>query len=94
MRDYELIFIIHPDLDDTATSEIVEKVNGWITGDGGVIVKTELWGKRKLAYAIRKQKEGQYVFIKMQMKNTTGVILERNLRVTEPILRSLITVAE
>jgi small subunit ribosomal protein S6 len=91
MRDYELIFIVHPDLDDTAMNDIVEKVKGWITEAGGTIAKVDLWGKRKMAYAIRKQRDGQYVMIKAQMDPSFGVTLERNLRFSEPVLRFMLS---
>jgi small subunit ribosomal protein S6 len=94
MRDYELVFIVHPDLDDTALKDVVEKVSGWITEAGGIVSKVELWGKRKLAYAIRKQKEGQYVLLHTQMDPTFGATLERNLRFLEPIMRFLLIVVE
>jgi len=91
MREYELVFIVHPDLDDTALKDVVEKVKGWITEAGGVVSKVDFWGKRKLAYAIRKQKEGQYVLINTQMEPTFGATLEHNLRFLEPVMRFLIT---
>jgi small subunit ribosomal protein S6 len=91
MREYELIFIVHPDLDETAFNEVVERVKGWITEAGGVVSKVDFWGRRKLAYAIRKQKEGQYVLMKTQIPPTFGAQLERNLRFLEPVMRFLIT---
>lgn len=91
MRNYELMFIVHPDLDETAMSETVEKVSGWITGSGGTVTKVDLWGKRQLAYPIRKQKDGQYVLIQAQMEPTFGAELERNLRFQEPVMRFLLT---
>jgi len=94
MREYELIFIVHPDLDETATNEIVERVKGWITEAGGSISKTDPWGKRKLAYPIRKQNEGQYFFILAQMAPSFVAELERNLRFLEPVMRFLITIVE
>jgi small subunit ribosomal protein S6 len=90
MREYELVFIVHPDLDDTALKDVVEKVSGWITEAGGNVSKVDLWGKRKLAYSIRKQKEGQYVLLKTQMEPTFGTTLERNLRFLEPVMRFLL----
>lgn len=87
MRDYELIFIIHPDLDETAVTDTVSRVRGWITDGGGEIAKTDLWGKRKLAYPIRKQKEGQYVFIETHMDPKLCAVVERNLRFLEPVMR-------
>ena len=94
MREYELVFIVHPDLDDTALKEVIEKVSGWITDAGGSVSKIDLWGKRRMAYAIRKQKEGQYVLLKTQMEPTFGATLERNLRFLEPVMRFLLTTGE
>jgi len=92
MRDYELVFIVHPDLDDNAIAEIVEKVKGWITESGGAVVKEERWGKRRLAYPIRKQREGQYLFMQLQLSPAAAGTLGRNLRFLEPVMRFLITV--
>ena len=94
MREYELVFIIHPDLDETSTNEVVERVKGWISEAGGTIDKVDPWGKRKLAYPIRKQNEGQYFLLTAQMAPTFIPELERNLRFVEPIMRFLITVIE
>jgi len=94
MREYELVFIVHPDLDETATNDIVERVKGWITEAGGTIDKVDPWGKRKLAYPIRKQNEGQYFLLNTQMAPTFIAELERNLRFVEPIMRFLITAVE
>lgn len=94
MREYELVFIVHPDLDDTALTDLVDKVKGWITEAGGSIAKADIWGKKKLAYAIRKQKEGYYVFLRTQMNPTFCATLERNLRFSEPVLRFLLVSAE
>lgn len=87
MRDYELMFIVHPDLDETAFNEVVERVRGWITTAGGQIQKVDVWGKRKLAYTIRKVNEGQYVLVEAQLDPATTVELERNIRFQEPIMR-------
>ncbi len=94
MREYELVFIVHPELDDTALKDVVEKVKGWITEAGGTVSKVDLWGKRKLAYPIRKQKEGQYVLFLTEMEPTFGATLERNLRFLEPVMRFLLTSVE
>lgn len=91
MRDYELVFIVHPDLDETAFNDLLEKVKGWITEAGGQVTKVELWGKRKLAYLIRKQSEGQYVLMLTKMSPAFCAQLERNLRFQEPVLRFLLT---
>ncbi|HLE52624.1 MAG: 30S ribosomal protein S6 [Chloroflexi bacterium RBG_19FT_COMBO_50_10] len=90
MRAYELVFIVHPDLDDSALKELVDRVKGWITDAGGQVAKVDLWGKRKLAYRLRKQSEGQYVLMKTQMAPSFCTQLERNLRLQEPVLRFLL----
>jgi small subunit ribosomal protein S6 len=90
MRAYELVFIVHPDLDDSALKELVDRVKGWITDAGGQVAKVDLWGKRKLAYRLRKQSEGQYVLMKTQMDPSFCIQLERNLRLQEPVLRFLL----
>ncbi|MCJ7624375.1 MAG: 30S ribosomal protein S6, partial [Anaerolineaceae bacterium] len=63
MRLYEIVFIVHPDLDESSFTEIIERVKGWITAVDGSIEKVDIWGKRRLAYLIRKKREGQYVLL-------------------------------
>jgi small subunit ribosomal protein S6 len=94
MREYELIFIVHPDLEETATNEVVERVKTWITEAGGTVNKVDPWGKRKLAYPIRKQNDGQYFFLQVEMAPTFIAEMERNLRFLEPVMRFLITAVE
>ena len=94
MRNYEVAFIVHPDLDESGFQETIDRVSGWITEAGGNISKVDLWGKRKLAYEIRKQTEGQYVFLNTEMDPSFCVELERNLRLQEPIMRFLISLSE
>ena len=91
MRNYEVIFIVHPDLDENALSGIIDRVKSWITDAGGAIDKVDIWGRRRLAYAIRKQREGQYVFLQAQMAPAFGAELDRNLRFLEPVIRYSIT---
>ncbi len=94
MRNYELMFIIHPDLDDTALNGVVEKVKSWIVDAGGSIAKVDLWGRRRLAYSIQKQREGQYVLINAQMAPTFSAELDRNMRFLEPVMRSMLLAVE
>jgi small subunit ribosomal protein S6 len=94
VREYELVFIVHPDLEEAAFNELVERVQGWITDAGGSLTKVDVWGKRKLAYEIKKQHEGQYVLMRAQMNPEFSAELERNFRYLEPVMRFLITSAE
>lgn len=94
MRQYEVAYIVHPELDETAFKDINDRVNGMITDGGGKVEKAELWGKKKLAYEIRKQTEGQYVFLNATLAPEFCTELERNLRLLEPVLRFMIIKAE
>lgn len=94
MRKYELVCILHPDLDETSFNESVEKIRGWITDAGGNVDKVDLWGRRKMSYAIRKQTEGQYILLNISMPPTSIAALEQNLRFLEVNLRHMITAVE
>ena len=87
MHNYEVIVILHPDLDETAANGFVDKVKGWVTDAGGTVDKVDLWGRRRLAYTIRKVREGQYFLVNAQMKPSFTAELERSLRLSEPVLR-------
>ena len=58
-----------------------------MTAAGGQVVKTDIWGRRNLAYPIRKQNEGQYVLLEAQLESQATRDIERNLRLTEQVLR-------
>jgi small subunit ribosomal protein S6 len=94
MRDYEVAFIAHPDLDESTLQALIEKAKGWVTGTGGQVMNVDIWGRRRLAYPIRKQKEGQYVFLQTQMSAAATREIERNMRFSEQILRFLVTRAD
>jgi len=91
MRKYELVCIVQPELDETAFKGAVERVSGWVTEAGGSVDKVEVWGRRKLAYVIRKHTEGQFVLLNISLdpKSTSG--LERNIRYLETVMRHMLT---
>jgi small subunit ribosomal protein S6 len=90
MRDYELVIIVTPEFDETATADVVEKVKGWITESGGNIESFEAWGRQKLAYLIKNNKEGQYFQFNVKMEPAAVAGLERNFSLQEAIIRFLI----
>jgi small subunit ribosomal protein S6 len=94
MRNYELAYIAHPDLDETELKTLEERVTGWVDAAGGKIVKVDRWGKRRLAYAIAKQNDGHYFIIDVEMPPGAGVVIERDLRLSEQILRFMITLQD
>ncbi len=91
MRRYELMCVFQPDLDEKALSSMIEKIQGWVTESGGSVEKVDVWGRRRLAYPIRKKMEGQYVLFNLTLPPTATAELERNLRYQEAVMRHLIT---
>jgi small subunit ribosomal protein S6 len=91
MRNYELVCVVQPELDETAFKGVVDRISSWITEAGGSVDKVEVWGRRRMAYQIRKQREGQYVLLNVSLdpKATSG--LERNIRYLEPVLRHMLS---
>jgi small subunit ribosomal protein S6 len=95
MRDYELTYIIKPDLDPAALTGVIERVSGFVTAEGGgTISKTNQWGLRQLAYPIRRYREGQYVFSLIQIEPAALARIEQRLRLTEDVLRFLLVRAD
>ena len=90
MRDYEALYIVRADLDDDKVQEIVKRVNTLIERSGGVAERTNLWGKRKLAYEVKHQKEGSYVLQDFRIDPQRIPELEAALKITEEVLRHLI----
>ena len=91
MRNYELVCIIQPDLDETAFNGVIDKLKGWVTESGGSVDKVDIWGRRRLAYHIRKQREGQYVLLNVTMNPAATSALERNIRFQESIMRHMLS---
>lgn len=90
MHDYELVLIAVPQLDDEAVATLTQRVAGWITAANGTVTNTNVWGRRQLAYAIRKLTEGIYVQLNYQMNPAASRELDRNLRLDEQIIRHLV----
>ena len=87
---YEGLYVINPNLNEEETQAVVEKFKTFIE-QNGTIDATEEWGKRKLAYEINYISEGYYVLVKFTSGPAFPAELERILRNTESIMRSLVT---
>ena len=90
MRDYEVLYIVRADLEDDKVQDIVKRVNTLIEKAGGSVERTNVWGKRKLAYEVKHQKEGSYVLQDFQIGPDGIPQLEAALKITEEVLRHLI----
>lgn len=86
-RSYEVIFIIQPDAEDAEVMRLTEAVQKIITDQGGKIVKTEMMGKRHLAYEINHKRDGIYVLLEVEGSGREIAELERRMRVNDRVLR-------
>lgn len=90
-RDYELGFILAPEVNEEQTRGILGRVGQIVAARGGEIVRVNHWGRRRMAYPIEHHRDGYYVFVDMIAAPETITELERSLRVSEEVLRHLIT---
>lgn len=90
MRTYEALYIISPELDDSAIQTVVAEVEKFITSSNGTIVRSDVWGKRKLAYTIRKHTEGVYVVLRFLASPDSIKRLEQQLKLTEAVIRYMV----
>src|SRR5690606_16998338 len=95
-KPYELTFVLRTDSGgDDAINEQISQVQEWIEADEyGQVTKIDRWGRRKLAYEIDRQREGYYVLMEANIDPLGLPELERNLKLTSPILRYLIIRAD
>lgn len=92
MRIYEVIFILRPDLPEEEIEQVTEHVKTTITSGGGTIDKVDTWGKRKLAYRVRRNSEGYYVLVQYSVETANAGVakeVERRLRVSDPVIKFL-----
>ncbi len=87
MRNYEVVFIVNPDLDENGLKGVIDRVQSWVSDSGGGVDNVDIWGRRRMAYQIRKQREGQYVYMETHFDPTFTAELERNMRFLEPVMR-------
>src|SRR5512143_3067575 len=89
MPIYESIFIINANLTDDETNGIIKKMQDVVAKQGGEMLKFEDWGKKKLAYEIKKQKRGHYVFFQFKAAPTAVSELERTFKLTDSVIKFL-----
>ena len=94
MRDYELAFIIQPTVDDEGVTSAVDKVTQFVQTVNGEVTSVDVWGRRNLAYPIDKYREGIYVLFQAKLSPASLIELERNLKLSEEIIRYLLVKVE
>ena len=92
LRDYELMYIVRPNMADDELPAAMERVDSLITGVGGEIVENNPWGKRRLAYPIEKFEEGNYVVSKIRMEPDRTHELESQLGINDDVIRHILIV--
>ena len=90
MRDYELMVVLTPDLDEAAVDATTERLGTQIGGRGGEVVDVQKWGRRRLAYPIAKHRDGFYTVAKLKLDPDDAEPLERSLRLNESVIRHLL----
>lgn len=90
VRTYEALYIVRPDLKDDEIQTVAKEVEDLITKNGGAIVRSEIWGKRKLAYKVDKYTEGFYVLLRFQAPTGAITRLKNFFKLSEIVFRDLI----
>jgi small subunit ribosomal protein S6 len=88
-RDYELGFILNPEVSEEQTQAILNRVEHIVANHGGQIVRVNKWGRRRLSYPINHHRDGNYIFLDMILTPETVAELDRTLMVSEEVLRHL-----
>lgn len=88
-NEYELMLIFRPDLEDSDTAALIEKVESIVTDTDGTLLLRDDWGKRKLAYAIKNHLKGHYYLLTFAAPAASIAEIERRLRIDDRIIRFL-----
>ncbi len=88
MRDYEVLVIFDPDLEERTVAPTLDKFLTVITNDGGSVEKVDVWGRRTLAYEINKKREGIYAVLDLKCEPAAVAELDRQLGLNESVLRT------
>ena len=89
MRNYEIIFIVRPDVSDEEVDKLIAQMEGVVGATGGVLEKVEKMGRRRLAYRVRREREGFYVLFQLQGSGDTVREFERRLKVIDTVIKYL-----
>ncbi len=90
MRDYELGIVLSPEASEEQTKAILDRVSQVVQSSGGVVVKVNAWGRRRLAYPIERHRDGLYYWLDLSLTPQTVLEIDRNLKVSEEVIRHLI----
>lgn len=89
MAAYELVYIISPEVSDEEIPQVIEKMSQSVNSAGGNVVEVAQWGRKRMAYPIRRFAEGNYVFNRIELEPVKVKEIEANLRLSDQVLRHL-----
>ena len=89
MRIYEIMFIVRPDVPEEDLDKLIAQFDGIVTSTGGKVQKAEKWGRRRLAYEVKRCREGQYVLFTIECDPPTVREFERRLKVVDQVVKFL-----
>jgi small subunit ribosomal protein S6 len=92
MRDYELMYIVRPNIADDELAGATDKVDSMISNLGGSVSENNPWGKRRLAYPIDKYDDGYYIVSKIKLDTSRTRDLEAQLRISDDVIRHILVV--
>ncbi|WP_409329417.1 30S ribosomal protein S6 [Trujillonella humicola] len=88
MRNYELMVILDPELEERTIAPSLDRFLTVVTNSGGTVGKVDIWGRRRLAFEIKKQIEGIYAVIDINAEPAAVAELDRQLNLNESVLRT------
>ncbi|HOP74049.1 MAG TPA: 30S ribosomal protein S6 [Bacillota bacterium] len=90
MRNYEAMYILKPELEEEALNAAIARFEEVVTNNGGEVVKTDRWGKRRLAYEVKGYLEGFYVLMEFKAPNNLSQELDRIFKIQDDVIRHLV----
>lgn len=90
MNQYEVMYVIDTNVDDSARAELINRFSALVEANGGKVERVDEWGKRRLAYAINYKTEGYYVLMYIDAPADLPRELERNFQINDAVLRYLV----
>ena len=90
MRSYQSVLILKPDIEESRVDEALEKIGEFIKSNGGAILKTEKWGKKRLAYRVKKNRFGVYLNLYHTLEPSGVIDLEKKFKLFDLIIKFMV----
>jgi len=94
VRDYELVLVVSPQADSDGATAVLQRVKRFVAEHGGAVTEEEQWGLRRLAYPIKKFREGNYFLTRFRLEPNDAKELEEAIKLSEQVIRHLLLKVE